>query len=32
MTTRYIPFDVLQNFNCTGMELYELRHSYFEDD
>jgi len=29
MTTRYTPFDVLQNFHCTGMELYELRHSYF---
>lgn len=32
MTTRYTPFDVFQNFTCTGMELYDLRHSYFGDD
>lgn len=31
MTTRYTPFDVFQNFTCTGMELYELRHSYLRD-
>ena len=29
MSTRYIPIDVFQNFSCTGMELYDLRHSYF---
>ncbi|MCM2477599.1 hypothetical protein HGO38_29560 [Rhizobium sp. CG5] len=32
MTTHYTPFDVFQNFPCTGMELYDLRHSYFGED
>lgn len=32
MKTRYIPFDLFQNFSCTGMELYDLRHSYFGGD
>ncbi|MBB2823380.1 UNVERIFIED_ORG: hypothetical protein GGD59_006690 [Rhizobium esperanzae] len=31
MTTRYTPFDIFQNFTCTGMELYDLRHSYVGD-
>ena len=32
MTTLYIPFDVFPEFNSTGMELYDLRHSYSGDD